>query len=59
MLILKLLTARMKINQILYVIFQVSFPLNFASPFSVMTRNSSQNFLADTFYALGKKFSDF
>ena len=41
------LTAHIKINQIPYVIFQattLSFPLNFASSFSVMTQNSSEIF---------------
>ena len=38
------LTAHIKINQIPFVIFQattLSFPLIFASPFSVMTQSSS------------------
>ena len=40
-------TARIKINQIPYMSFfnpQVSFRLNFATPFSVMTHNSSESF---------------
>ena len=41
-----LLIARMKINRIPYVIFHTmsQFPFNFASPFSVMTQNSSEIF---------------
>ena len=44
--ILRLLTVHMKINQIPYAISkaQVSFPLNFGSPFSVMTHNSYEIF---------------
>ena len=44
--IFRLLTTRMKINQIPYVIFQgkSQFYLNFASPFSVMKHNSSEIF---------------
>ena len=42
--IFRLLTARIKINQILYVIFQATsqFPLNFASPFSASIHYSSE-----------------
>ena len=44
--VFRLLTARMKINQIPYAIFKprVSSPLNFASLFSVMTHNSYEIF---------------
>ena len=43
--IFRLSTVRMKINQIPYVIFQAtSFPLNFASPFSVVTHNRPEIF---------------
>ena len=49
------LAAHMKINQISYGIFQaISFPWNFASPFSVMTQNSSEIFLLN-YYPLDKK----
>ena len=34
---------------------QVSFPLNFASPFSVMTHNPPQFFLAEILYAFEKR----
>ena len=34
---------------------RVSFPLNFASPYSVMTHNSSKFFLPEILYALDKK----
>ena len=42
----RLSTARMKLKQISYVIFQDTsqFSLNFASPFSVLTHNSSEIF---------------
>ena len=54
--IFRLSTARMQINQITYVIFkpQVSFHLNFVSPFSVVIHNFPE-VLAETFYALDKK----
>ena len=61
-------TARMKFNQIFLASFfkpQVIFPLNFASPFNVMTHNPSELCLAEILYALDKKspsmfrFSDF
>ena len=43
--IFRVSTARMKINQIPYVIFpEVNFLLNFASPFSVMADNSYEIF---------------
>ena len=40
------LTGRMKINQIPYVIFQVTsqFSFKFATPFSVITHNSTESF---------------
>ena len=44
--IFRLSTARMKINQIPYVFFkpqQISFHLNFATPYSVIVRDSSEN----------------
>ena len=56
--IIRLSTARMKINQIPYVVFQAScqFSFKFASPFSVMTHNSSEIFkLQHCSVCFGKK----